>query len=195
MAALQVRKTFEDLYAEALRINEGRPSLAPYAEVARKEIAESPSVAEESAGAAAAAAAARLAAKLFTPEDDPSSVLAFEDSNSSCSTSGGATRSPAGGRSRAAALAPRPGGLRSHPIGSLVDLAGLAGVTGASLAAQAAAHAAAQAAAAADTAAAASASWRDRLYTLLQKLWVVSNAALGLAPNAVAELEEMAVLV
>lgn len=30
---LQVRKTFEDLYAEALRINEGRPSLAPYAEV------------------------------------------------------------------------------------------------------------------------------------------------------------------
>ena len=30
---LQVRKTFEDLYAEAVRINEGRPSLAPYAEV------------------------------------------------------------------------------------------------------------------------------------------------------------------
>lgn len=30
---LQVRKTFEDLYAEAVRINEGRPSLAPYAQV------------------------------------------------------------------------------------------------------------------------------------------------------------------
>lgn len=29
----QVRKTFEDLYAEALRINEGRPSLEPYAQV------------------------------------------------------------------------------------------------------------------------------------------------------------------
>ena len=28
-----MRKTFEDLYAEALRINEGRPSLAPYAQV------------------------------------------------------------------------------------------------------------------------------------------------------------------
>ena len=162
--------------------------------MARKEIAESPSTSEESAGAAAAAAAARLAAKLFGTEEDPSSVLAYEDSNSSCSTSGAATRSP-GARSRGAALAPRPGGLRSHPIGSLVDLACLAGVTGASLAAQAAQQAAAQAAAAADSAAAASATWRGRLYTLLQKLWVVSNAALGLAPNAVAELEEMAVLV
>ncbi len=33
IALPQVRKTFEDLYAEAVRINEGRPSLAPYAQV------------------------------------------------------------------------------------------------------------------------------------------------------------------
>jgi hypothetical protein len=38
VAALQVCKTFEDLYAEALRINAGRPSLAPYASVAHKEV-------------------------------------------------------------------------------------------------------------------------------------------------------------
>ena len=61
---------------------------------------------------------------------------------------------------------------------------------------QAAAHAAAAAqAAAAEAAAAAAPTWRGSLYALLQKVWVASNAALGLAPNAVAELEEMAVLV
>lgn len=31
----QVRKTFEDLYAEVLRMNRGAPSLAPYAQVRR----------------------------------------------------------------------------------------------------------------------------------------------------------------
>ena len=185
----QVRKTFEDLYAEALRMNAGRPSLAPYASVARKEVAGDAAAGAGAAADSAAVAAARaLAARLFPPED-PSSVLSAYDADSASSTSGG------GGGGGGARGAPR-GGLRSHPIGSLVDLACLAGATGASIAAEVAAHAAAAAqAAAAEAAGAAAPTWRGSLYALLQKVWVASNAALGLAPNAVAELEEMAVLV
>lgn len=167
-------------------MNAGCPSLAPYASVAHKEIVVSDTA--EAAGDYAAVAAARaLAAKLFPTAEDPSSVLAYEDESSSSTSGSGGSGS---GR------CPPRGGLRSHPIGSLLDLACLAGATGASIAAEVAAHAA-HAAAAGGAAAAGQpdVTWRGRLYTLVQKLWLVSNAALGLAPNAVAELEEMAVLV
>lgn len=172
-AAPQVRKTFEDLYAEAQRMNAGRPTLAPYATVALKEVG------GPAAGGASSA---------YSAAGDPASVLSAYEAESAASTG----QSPSVERRGMV----RAGGLRSHPISSLLDLPCLAGATGAALAAEAAAHDAAAAAAAAALAVApAPITARQRVFALLQKLWVVSNAALGAAPNAVAELEEMAVLI
>lgn len=152
-------------------MNAGRPTLAPYAAVARKEVGGA-----DGDGTAPAAAG------------DPSSVLsAYEDESAASSDQ------PPSVERRGMV---RAGGLRSHPLSSLLDLPCLAGASGATLAAEAAAHAAAAAAEAAAAARALPpATARQRAFALLQKLWVVSNAALGAAPNAVAELEEMAVLI
>jgi pyruvate/2-oxoglutarate dehydrogenase complex dihydrolipoamide acyltransferase (E2) component len=189
----QVCKTFEDLYAEALRINAGRPSLAPYASVAHKEVDCQEGGSAGDATKPAERGPCRHALPVVREEGgaDPASVLAAAYDVESSS-------SPPSSRGAAAAAAARTG-VRSHPIGSLLDFAYLAGATSASLAAEAAASAAAAAAEAAAAAAkeaeAAALSWRTRVYGWLQRLWLASNAALGMAPDAVAQLEEMAVLV
>lgn len=151
-------------------MNAGRPSLAPYATVALKEVSGVDGCADSSAASVAG---------------DPASVLSAYEAESAASSD-----QPSSVERRGMV---RAGGLRSHPLSSLLDLPCLAGATGAALAAEAAAHGAAAAAAAA--AAPAPITARQRVFALLQKLWVVSNAALGAAPNAVAELEEMAVLI
>lgn len=186
----QVRKTFEDMYAEALRMNAGCPSLPPYHLVAQKEI-----TCDLSDGSCSSSSSSG------GQQQDPASVLsAAYDAESAASTSGTSLSDGSGAAEPRARpdLGVRPGGLRSHPIGSLLDLPCLTGVTGAQLEAEAAAarvQAAKEGAEAAAAAALLPVSLRMRAYTLLQKLWVASNAALGAAPNAVAELEEMAVLV
>ncbi|KAI3429873.1 hypothetical protein D9Q98_010184 [Chlorella vulgaris] len=202
MAGLQVRKTFEDLYAEALRMNAGRSSLAPYHLVARKEIAAAAAAAAEGAADAATqpAHAPRSsplpAIKAHEAELDPTSVLAAAyDGGSSCS-SGSASPASHGSSSRrraTSAFAAHSTGIRSHPISSLLDLDGAAGT---SLAAEVANNAIAAAAeAAVQEPGAALGSWRRHAYDLLQLLWSASNAALGMAPDAVEQLEEMAVLI
>lgn len=199
---LQVRKTFEDLYAEALRMNAGRSSLAPYHLVARKEIAAAAAAAAEGAADAATqpAHAPRSsplpAIKAHEAELDPTSVLAAAyDGGSSCS-SGSASPASHGSSSRrraTSAFAAHSTGIRSHPISSLLDLDGAAGT---SLAAEVANNAIAAAAeAAVQEPGAALGSWRRHAYDLLQLLWSASNAALGMAPDAVEQLEEMAVLI
>ena len=190
---LQVRKTFEDLYAEALRMNAGNPSLAPYSQVVRKQILTSAhSGAAAGEGVASPAGRDAAAAAVAAGEQDPSSVLAaaYEAESSSSSITSSSRPWGSGGQQRS----PRPGlgqrgsgGLRSHPIGSLLDLACLADAPAASPL-----PAARSGGSSGGGGSASERTWRSRLYCLLQRLWLASNAALGDAQH---ELEEMAVLV
>lgn len=86
VAGLQVRKTFEDLYAEALRMNAGKPSLAPYSRVAQ--------IAGDGGGRPPRA----LPTVKEEGEEDPASVLAAAyEQDSSSSTASGSGLAPLGG--------------------------------------------------------------------------------------------------
>jgi hypothetical protein len=185
---LQVRKTFEDLYAEALRMNAGNPSLAPYSQVVRKQILTTAHSGAAAGEVVALPAGKDAAAAAAAGEHDPSSVLAaaYEAESSSSSITSSSRPWGSGGQQRS----PRPGlgqrgsgGLRSHPIGSLLDLACMADAPDPSPL---------PAARSGGGGSASERTWRSRLYCLLQRLWLASNAARGDAQH---ELEEMAVLV